>query len=162
MKKTIIGLLILLSSNLFATSDHYSFVYIPIADPQEGGVIKLHKAIFFTWYAEPDFSLSAVTHPYIINTPHSNTQSGNQYQNMNINLAHINGLNIDLSKLYEKNCVVSIDTTQVTIQTLDSNDPEKGSVTQEHLDNVVKAVAKATRLNLVSNRLKCNVTISQK
>ena len=148
MKKTILGLLILLSSNLFASSDHYSFVYIPIADPQEGGVIKLHKAIFFTWYAEPDFSLSAVTHPYIINTSHSKTQSGNQYKNMNINLAHIDGLNIDLAKLYAKKCVVTIDTTQVKIQTSDSNDSAKDLVTQEHLDNVVKAVTKATRLNL--------------
>jgi len=73
----------LISSNLFATSDHYSFVYIPIADPQEGGEVKLHKAVFLTWYAEPDFSLSAVTLPYIVNTPHNNAQSDNQCNNMN-------------------------------------------------------------------------------
>ena len=162
MKKTIIGLLMLLSSNLIATSDHYSFVNIPIADPQEGGEIKLYKAIFLSWYAEPDFSLSAVTHPYIVNTPHSDAQSENQYNNMNINLAHINGLNIDLSELYAKECRVNIDTAQVKIQTPDRNDPEKGSVTQEHLDNVVKAVAEASRLNLESNKLSCDVTIMQK
>ncbi len=159
MKNAIIALLILLSSNLFATSGHYSFVYIPIGDPQEAGEIKLHKVIFYTWYAEPDFSLSAVTLPYMVNTPHSNTQSGNQYQNMNINLANIDGLNIDLSKLYAKKCVVNIDTAKVKIQTAGRNDPENGSVVQEHLDNVIKAVIKATLLNLELNNLKCEVAV---
>ncbi len=162
MKKTIIGLLMLLSSSLFATSDHYSFVYIPIADPQEGGEIKLHKAIFLSWYAEPDFSLSAVTLPFIVNTPHSNAQADNQYNNMNINLAHIDGLNIDLSRLYSKKCAVNIDTSKVKIQTSDRDETETGSVAQEHLDNVVKAVADATRLNLKSSKLSCDVTINQK
>lgn len=78
---------------------------------------------------------------------------------MNINLTHIDGLKIDLFRPYAKKCAVNIDTTQVKIQTSGKNNPDNDSVTQEHLDNVVKAVAEATRLNLELNNLKCKVEV---
>ena len=156
MKKIIFALAMLISSNLFASSDHYSFVYIPISDPQEAREIKLHKAIIFTWYAEPDFSLSAVTHPYIVNTPHGSYQ--NQYQNMNINLANIKGLSIDLTKLYAKDCEVIIDAQQIKIRNANSKKTDKDSVPKDYLMKVLKAVKDATRLNLESHKMDCRIT----
>jgi len=160
MKKIIFCCLLLLNiSAAYASHDHYSYAYIPISDPQEAGQIKLHKAIFYTWYAEPDFSLSTVTLPYIVNTPHRSTTSQNQYNDMNINLANVPGLEIDLSKLYEKNCSVGINASKVKVRAPDEINIPQNSHTKESLDYLLKFVSKATRLSLEMNQLKCLVEV---
>jgi len=159
MKKIIFAMIMLFSSNLFASSDHYSFAYIPISDPQEAGEIKLHKAIFFTYNAEPDFSLSAVAMPYIVNTPHSSSSKHNPYNNLDINLANVPGLEIHLSKLYEKKCSVGIDVTKVKVRAPDVKNAPGNSHTRASLDYLLKHVVKATQLNLELHNLKCQVDV---
>ena len=145
-KNIYLKILILLSLFIqpsLATYDYYLSTYIPVTNPQselmdEDG-IQLHKALFYTYYSEDDSAINAVTWEYRVNTPHHRED----LQNMDINLAHIEGLKVEL--IYEKNeCYVLIDSSKILSDYIPNE-----------LEKILSYVKKATKLNMKEHKINC-------
>ena len=147
-KNIYLKILILLSlciQTSFASYDYLLSVYIPVSDPQselmDKDGIKLHKALFYTFYSEEDSAVNAVTWEYIVNTPHQRRH----LQNMDMNLAHIEGLKVELK--YELNsCQVLIDSSNVV-----------SNYSEQELSKLLSYVKKATKLNMKEHKIHCSI-----
>ena len=128
-----------------ASMDYYLTYYIPVSDPQseilDKDGVKLYKAIIYTSYSEPESAVSTITNEYIISTPHKEIK---YMQNLNINLAHIKGLKVDLFDYGSKECRVVMDASKIV-----SDYPPK------ELAKILTYVKKATKLNMKEHEVNC-------
>ena len=138
--KTLLLTSMLFAKTLFASHDAYVPVYIPISDMSVDSGIKLHKVLFYTYYAHPESVIDSVTWSYKANTPHE------RYKDLESNLAHIEGLTVSFKYKEENGCDITIDSRSVV-----SND-ETGD-----LNIILKYVKKATVLNMKNAKLNCKI-----
>ena len=141
----ILILLTLFMQTASATMDYYLTYYIPVGDPQseilDKDGVKLHKAISYTFYSEPDSAVGMITQEYIVNTPHKKRARMN---NFNINLAHIKGLKVEIKNYGSKECSVVMDSSQIV-----------SDYSTKELDKILSYVKKATKLNMKEHQINC-------
>ena len=142
MKLKSILIVLLFSTQLFASHDHIISTYIPVTGPQtdildKDGII-LHKVPFYTYYSDPESSIHSITWSYTLNSPHK------RYQGIEGNLAHIKGL--DVSFIYGENdsCLVTMDSSKIVANHASSE-----------LTKILDYVEKATKLNMKDSKLNC-------
>jgi hypothetical protein len=131
-----------------ASTDYLLTYYIPVSSELDGNLLdkdgmRLHKAIVYTYYSEPESAISSITQKYIINTPHK-TKESEYMHDYNINLANIKGLKVDLYDYGSKECRVVMDSSKIV-----SEYPAKV------LTKVLNYVKKATKLNMKEHKINC-------
>ena len=143
----ILLVLTLFTQTVSASMDNLLSVYIPVTHPQselmDKDGITLHKALFYTFYSEPESAVGAITWKYIVNTPHKRQR----LQNMNINLANLNGLKVELHEYGSKECSVVIDSSEVV-----------STYSSKELNKLLSYVKKATKLNMKEYEIHCPIT----
>jgi len=150
LKFKLLLLSLLMNPFLSASQEGIIETYIPVSNPQykllEKGGIELKKVLFYTNYASPEADIGSVTWSYIINTPHAH------FKNLEMNLAHIEGLKVEIEYLYDSECkAVTIDSSEIL-------DKYKPKVLEKILDYVVKA----TKLNMKKAQVSCEIKRTQK
>ena len=138
----ILILLILMIETTSATMDYFLTYYIPVSEPQSDE-IKLHKAIVYTYYSEPESAIDFITQKYIVNTPHKEKES-DYMRDYNINLAYIKGLNVELLDYGSKECRVVMDSSKIV-----------SDYSSKWLEEILKYVKKATKLNMKEHKINC-------
>ena len=144
----ILILLTLMTQTVSATMDYILTYYIPVASELDSSLMKkdgmrLHKAMVYTYYSEPESAISSITQKYIINTPHKEKEA-DYMRDYNINLAYIKGLTVELLDYGSKECRVVMDSSKVV-----------STYSSEVLEKVLKYVRKATKLNMKEHKINC-------
>ena len=138
-----------LSIQIASASVNYLVTYyIPVDAELYGNTtsedgIKLHKAIAYTWYPEPESAIGFITQKYIAHTPHKGKKS-HSMQNYNVNLAYIKGLKVDLLNYGSKECRVVMDSSHII-----------STYPPVVLDSILRYVKKATKLNMKEHNIDC-------
>jgi len=143
-------LFLTLSFQIASASMNYILTYyIPVATQLDSNLmdrdgIRLHKAIVYTYYSEPESAIGFVTMKYIANTPHKTQKDTIPMDNYDVNLANIKGLKINLFDYDTKECRVVMDSSKIV-----STYPPKV------LEKILKYVKKATKLNMKEHKINC-------
>ena len=149
LKLKLLTLLLFMSPSLWASQERIVETYIPVANLQyellEKNGIELKKVLFYSNYASPEADISSVSWSYIINTPHD------RFKGLDVNLAHIKGLKVDIEYLYDEECRVTIDSSNMVHE-------YKPKVLKKILDYVVKA----TELNMKESQASCEIQRTSK
>ncbi|MCK5855119.1 MAG: hypothetical protein KAG56_07850, partial [Sulfurovaceae bacterium] len=134
-------LFISLGGSLFASHASFYSLYIPVKSPQANILdrdgIELRKILIYSYLMDAD--LSGVTWEHIIN-------ADTKPDNNDVNLANIKGLSVEASDYGSKECVVTIDSSNL----LDIY--RKGE-----LDKILRYVKKAIKLTIKENGHQCKV-----
>jgi len=144
----ILILLTLLTQTASATMDYILTYYIPVASELDANLtkkegIRLHKAMVYTYYSEPESAIGSITDKYIINTPHTGKESA-YMREYDVNLANIKGLKVELLDYGSKECRVVMDSSKVV-----------SDYSPKVLEKVLEYVKKATKLNMKEHKIKC-------
>jgi len=131
-----------------ATMDYILTYYIPVASELDSNLtvkdgMRLHKAMVYTYYSEPESAISSITKKYTIYTPHIGKESA-YMRDYDVNLANIKGLNVELLDYGSKECRVVMDSSKVV-----------STYSPEVLEKVLKYVKKATKLNMKEHKINC-------
>ena len=139
----ILFLITLFFQTASASMDYILTYYIPVATELDGDImredgIRLHKAIVYTYYSEPESAIGFVTMKYTANSPHKSKEK------YDVNLANIKGLKVNLFDYGSKECRVVMQSSNIV-----STYPPKV------LEKILDYVKKATKLNMKEHHINC-------